>query len=73
MESLDAQKLIGNMSKVKTKQECTKMLKCSYLREANGGFTTPSTDMNLGQVHCLASRTPTLDIEPEITKSWKFL
>jgi hypothetical protein len=34
---------------------------------------TQTTDMDLGQAHCLASRAPTLDLWLEITKSRKFV
>jgi hypothetical protein len=32
-----------------------------------------TTDVNLGQAHCLASQAPTLDLWLEITKSRKFV
>ncbi len=36
-------------------------------------YQPQSTDMNLEQTHCLASRAPTLDLWLEITKIRKFV
>jgi hypothetical protein len=34
-----------------------------------GAWNVQTTDIKLGQTHCLALRAPTLDLWPEITKS----